>query len=439
MTALPSAADVLYLKDGTKIEGDIKHSDNGWLVYRNGKSTLVFPEQVKSIELSASPDAAPKAAAERLASLRRSVETLNDPRDVIARYQHFIEQVKDPAAVAEAKRDMASWQDRADQNMVKVGSKWILPGERAKLSDEAMGLAEQARQLMKQGRAKEAEPLLVEATADDPQNVSALYLTALLRYQQDQLPAARKALDAVAQLVPNHAPTLNNLGVVQWRQRQYVAALISFDGAMLAAPVNKDILDNVASALQALPAEFRNSNVTQRVARRFQEQDRQLAEQMAQAGWHRVGTGWVTDKDYDELKKQEKETQDKLDALAGEFDKAKQHLADLDTRIADTEEQINRIDATSYVRDPASGTFLRIPYPDVYYRLQKDDARLKQERQTEVAHMDDMRETAKGLKQRQVIGKTVEVQRMIGPEGTPIREIETLSTRPATHPAETQE
>jgi hypothetical protein len=64
---------------------------------------------------------------------------------------------------------------------------------------------------------------------------------------------------------------------------------------------------------------------------------------------------------------------------------------------------------------------------------------LKQERQTEVAHMDDMRETAKGLQRRQVIGKTVEVQRMIGPEGTPIREIETLSTRPTTHPAATQE
>src|SRR5204863_7906528 len=111
---------------------------------------------------------------------------------------------------------------------------------------------------------------------------------------------------------------------------------------------------------------------------------------------------------------------------------------DLDQRIADTEEQINRIDATSYVRDPGSGTFLRIPYPDVYYRLQKDDARLKQERALEVARMDTMRETAKSLQKRQAMGKTVDVQRMIGPEGTPIRVIETLSTRPTSRPA-TQE
>src|SRR3954451_23596528 len=95
LIASRAAADVLYLKDGTKVEGDVKRSDAGWVVYKNGKSTVVFPDQVKSIELTPSAEAAPKAAAERLASLLRSVETLTDPHEVIARYQRFIEQMKD--------------------------------------------------------------------------------------------------------------------------------------------------------------------------------------------------------------------------------------------------------------------------------------------------------------------------------------------------------
>ncbi len=190
--------------------------------------------------------------------------------------------------------------------MIKIGKRWILPADRATLMDEAAALADRARQLMKEGRTKEAEPLLTTALEDDPQNASALYLVALLRYQQQQFLAARKALDSVSFLVPNHAPTLNNLAVVQWRQRQYVPALVSYDGAMLARPGNKTILDNVAMALASLPVGARNSPVTLRVTRRFEEQDKVLAEQMAISGLHRHGTEWISDADFSDCRTRKK-------------------------------------------------------------------------------------------------------------------------------------
>ena len=430
-------ADIVYLKDGTKLEGDVKHSDDGWTVRSKGTVVKVQPDQVQSIELT--PTTGPAAGAvatERLASLRRSVENESDLKQIIARYQRFIDQNADQTAGADAKKDLLVWQDRSDRNMVKVGSRWILAADRAKLVGEAADLADRARQLLKQGRNKDADPLLVQATEDDPTNPAAQYLLSLLRYQQDQIPAARKALDAANTNLADHAPTLNNLAVVQWRQRQFVAALASFDAAMLAAPVNKEILDNVASALSAMPEEFRNSTVTQKTTRHFQEQDKSLSEQMAQLGWHRYGTTWVTDKEMDQIKEQEKETQDKLDALAADFDKDKEHLDQIDQNIADTESAMHRIEATTFARDPNTGTFLQLPYPATYYDLQRDDQRFQVDRQRELAKMDSIKQSAQALQKKLPGQKSDDVLRMFGPEGTPLKVVDAPpAPAPAAPPA----
>jgi tetratricopeptide (TPR) repeat protein len=418
-----ASADVIHLKDGGKVEGNVKRSDDGWVVRGpNGATTRIAADQVQSIELTASAASSTRLAAERLASLRRSVEPLDDPREIIVRYQRFIDQMKDPATLDDAKRDLAQWQERADRGMVKVGTRWIMPEDRAGLAQRSMILSDGARQLVKQGRIDEAAPLLSEAVADDPQNVSALYLLGLVRMQQDQVPAARKAFESLNQILPGHAPTLNNFAITQWRQRQFVAALISFDGAMQAAPINKDILDNVYAALSGLPPEFQNSTVTQRVARHFDEQDRQLAQQMAKAGWHRVDGVWMTDKELEDYLKAQQQTRQQLDALAGDFEKSKQRAADFQQRIDATEEQMHRIEAGSYVRDPSSGLFLRIPYPPVYFDMSRDDARLRQQLDAEVGKLNQMQQTAQALQAKLPGGGQQDFElRLIGLEGTPLR------------------
>jgi tetratricopeptide (TPR) repeat protein len=426
-------ADTICLKDGSKLEGNLKHTDDGWIVTTNGKTSHVTSDQVQSIELTPAKDIGPRLAAERLSSLRRSVENLDDLPEIILRYHRFIDQINDQATSSEAKKDLTLWEDRLNQKMVKIGSRWILPADRARLIDEATILADQARQLMKQGRTKEAEPILSTAIEDDPQNISALYLLGLLRYQQEKIIDARKALDLVASLIPNHAPTLNNLAVVQWRQRQYAPALVSYDGAMLAWPGNKLILDNVAYALAGLPAIYKNTPVAQRVTRHFQEQDKLLAEQMALSGLHRHGTTWISDADFQRLQQQDKEKQAKLDAMSAEFDKIKDRVTEIDRNIEDTESQMHRIEASSYARDPTTGAMLQLPYPTVYYDLDKDDKRMQADRAKEVKKMDALQQAARALQQPAAAGKIVDLQQMIGPEGTPVRTVAT--TQATTQPA----
>jgi hypothetical protein len=206
--------------------------------------------------------------------------------------------------------------------------------------------------------------------------------------------------------------------------------------------VNKDILDNTVVALEALPVEFQSSRVTERVARRFQEQDHQLADAMARAGWHRVGSTWVSDKELEAVQRQQKQTQDKLDALSTEFEKSKQRLDEIDARLEVTEEQMHRMEAGSYVRDPGTGLLLRLPLPAVYGDLQRDDVRLRQQHDAEVARLDAMKRSADAL-QQQLPGQhpaagAPDVLHMIGTEGTPLRLPPQAPQPPAMQPAATQ-
>jgi len=83
---------VVYLNDGTRLEGDIHKNGDGWVVTTGpGQRTSLAAGQIKRIELT-SNDADPTAADGRLASLRRSAEFSSDAGDMIARYQRFIDQ-----------------------------------------------------------------------------------------------------------------------------------------------------------------------------------------------------------------------------------------------------------------------------------------------------------------------------------------------------------
>src|SRR5437879_4837399 len=95
--------DVVHLKDGTSINGDIKKAADGWFITDpHGKITHVSSDVVQSIELA--PKGDPKdVAVGRLASLRRSVEALGDLKQIIDRFEKFVEQNKELPIAAEAR------------------------------------------------------------------------------------------------------------------------------------------------------------------------------------------------------------------------------------------------------------------------------------------------------------------------------------------------
>lgn len=421
-------ADVLILKDGQRIEGDVKRTSEGYRVTSpDGSVQLLTTDRVESIELkrSAAPATRPTDAAidpvdgGKLASLRRSVDNLPDLKVILERYDRFIDQNTNTPVADEARTDRAMWKDRLDQGMVKVGTKWVTPAERDTIYARAALSADEARQLLKGGRLRDAETSLNKALIEDPTNVTAMYLRGVLAYRTDRLPVARQSFDAVNVSVPDHAPTLNNLGVVAWRQNQHAGALNFYDQAMQTAPLDKDVLNNVAEALNALPDNVRTGTVAQRVARRFTEQDTQLQQDLATQGWYRWGATWVTQSQLDQLKIAEQQVQDKLDKMAGDFDAVQSRIRSIEVSVESNNRSIRQLEANQWGRD-ANGNPVRFALPQVYYDLVADNRRLSAERAVEVRRLDDLRAAATRIRQQGPQPRFTGVHKLMDENAAPV-------------------
>ena len=139
---------------------------------------------------------------------------------------------------------------------MKAGDKWISPDERVRSRASRSKVADAVRLMLKEGRLKDSAALLLDRSlAADPQSVSLVYLKGVLQYRQDQLAPARKSFEAVVAQAADHAPTLNDLGgdpVAAERHCGRAEFLRAGDGGV---PDSREILDNVAEALNALPAD----------------------------------------------------------------------------------------------------------------------------------------------------------------------------------------
>ncbi len=169
LVAVTAHADVINLTDGTKVEGKIQRTSDGWTVtQKDGTVQIIAADKVASIEASRGGDDI-SVSQDRLASLRRVAEHLSDLQDIINRYKKFIEQAGDQSVVAEANKDLQMWQGRLDQGLVKLGDGWITADERDRRRTLAQSEALPARDLIASYRYKEADKILQQAILDDPE------------------------------------------------------------------------------------------------------------------------------------------------------------------------------------------------------------------------------------------------------------------------------
>lgn len=134
----------------------------------DGSVVDVDADKVDSIEATPT-DAGISVGEDRLLSLRRAVQNMTDPHDIIDRYQKFIATTDNPTVLAEARQDLQMWQGRLDQGMVKLGDQWIPSGERDRRRALAQNEALPAKDLINNYRYAAAAQTLQQAVLDDPQ------------------------------------------------------------------------------------------------------------------------------------------------------------------------------------------------------------------------------------------------------------------------------
>ncbi len=417
-------ADVVHLTDGSSIEGKIQKTGDGWTVTQDdGTVVTVSADKVASIEFSRTDDAA--VAQDRLASLRRVADHLSDIGDIISRYRSFIAQTADPATVAEANQDLQAWQQRLDQGLVKLGNQWVTPDERQRRRELAQSEVLPVGDFISNYRYKEAAAALQQALADDPQCAAALYLRGVMLYQQDQVAQARRDFETVNSIVSDQAPTLNNLAVIAWRQKSFVAAMNYYDQAMMASPQAKEILDNVAEALNALPDANKQAPVVLRAVQLFAEQDALLQQAAAQKGMYRWGATWVTAKQLRDLKAAEARVKRKLDDLQAQYDALQQRVNQIDLEIGENQREMDRLQASNTVVDPNGNTTTYLP--DIYFQLQRDNRKLAGDKLALQQQQNTLKNRADAARQELPIPKFTGLQQIIGVDGAPLRDLPTTA------------
>jgi tetratricopeptide (TPR) repeat protein len=356
-----------------------------------------------------------------LNSLRRVAEHSSDIQDIINRYQKFIAQSGDLSVAAEAQNDLEIWQDRLDKQMVKLGDQWITADERERRRALADTEAAPAKELIVKYRYKEAAKILQQAIIDDPQSAPALYLQGVLFYKQEQVMQSRKCFEAVSQIVSDHAPMLNNLAVIAWRQKSFVIAMNYYDQAMMSAPEAKEILDNVAEALNVVPSENQAAPVVLQAVKLFAEQDAILQKLAAAQGMYRWGATWVTAKELEELKADEARVKQQLDVLQQQMDVVQQKLGQIDAEIDQNQVQMDRLSAQSVFVD-RYGNVIQMPLPDQYYALKRDSDALTASKQPLLQQQNALQKKVADVQAQIPVPKFTGVQQLIGVDGTPMHD-----------------
>lgn len=425
-------ADIVTLADGTRLEGEVKRTPSGYVVTdATGKQTLVAFSEIRSIELKKSASS-PAAARDALASLRRSLENVSDPAAAVARLQSFISQNPAAPAAAEARQELQVWQERLDKHLTRVGNQWLTKDQIAELQSRGSAMAVQILPAVQTAQPADAAALIDRALGVTPNNPCLLYLKGVVLFRQNQLVPARKAFETVAQVLPNHAPTHNNLAVILYETRAQMPALLEYEKAMLADPQNQQVLDNVAEALHALPASSANNPLTRKVKAEFDEQDASLQTKMAAQGLKRDGSQWVNQADFDAAQSAQKAAQDKLDSYKNQVLTLQNRLLEIDREITyDKQVMTGMMQDTTYL-DVNSGRVRQEPLPPRYYELQQKVASLTAEQLLKQQQLQQLpklaAEAQKGATMHSnFTGKQTIFDEQAMPGGAP-------ATRPATQP-----
>lgn len=367
-------------------------------------------------------------AADKLASLKRAVEPMTDIDQIILRFERFAGNYPGTEASADASAEAALWRERKQQGMVKLGSDWVTPDERARRLSQVAQQITEARDLIASGGVRDAEGIVNGVLAVDPKNISGLYLNGLILLQYEKLPQARKAFEAVNAQIAEHAPTLNNLAVISFRQNQSGAALNFYEQAMTAAPADRTIIDNVAEALFAMKDDQRRIPIAKRVARLHAEQEAVLASHLARQNLYRWGATWVNKATLEQLQAEERRIAQRITELETTLADRKRDVAITEDRIVATERSLRSMEADRYSYS-VDGRVIVLPLPTAYYEMQRDLQVFQRDRLRQIAAVEQVQAEIRSTRQDLPVPRYTGVQRPIGAEGTPIE------AAPATQPA----
>jgi tetratricopeptide (TPR) repeat protein len=357
-------------------------------------------------------------AASRLTLLQRSAERESDPARIIQRYETFVRQHRGTDAARQAEVELAIWRERRDNGHVRVRDRWLDGAALQAQFEKDLLTIDAIRSAMDQSLYAPAAQLLVQALTDQPDNVSFQYLDGVLSLRAGDTNTARRRFGQVLQLLPDHAPSLNNVAVILVKQNRLIPAADSLEKAMRAAPGRAELIDNAVELVTLASGESRNTTLT-RFRRTLEPQELALQQQRDEQGLFRWGSGWVDRATLDSLRAAELAFAQRVLEVDRQFNEAQQRIGRNQESIRLSENLMRRIEQASYVRD-SQGNIRRLPLPDSYWQAERDVQQYEQRIAEDVRAQEDLRAQLASLEKERPKPSFRGSLTPVGPEGVPL-------------------
>lgn len=378
-------ADIVHLKDGSKVDGDLHRTDVGWDVKTaDGSVVSVDESNVERVEMARSRTSAggpvTPPADDPLSAVRKMAENQSDLNVIITRYEQLLKQLGNSPLASEARKDMELWQSRKAAGMVKMAGRWAAKGDSAAIDARVLELTEQALAAIKGSKLTDAGRFLDDALILNSADCSSLYLKGLVFLKQNNnFGLARKSFEAALVAAPEHGPTLNNAAIMEWRQRAYAIAATNFEKALIAMPLDVILHDNIAEVLHDPPREVERAPVFARLRDRWNQTEPQVQQTMAQKGLSRWGSVWVDAQKLKAIKEEQQRVQSEMDKLQKEYDAAEKRIKAIGEKINSNDYDMSQIKSNRTTRD-AQGRMIQTGVPQIYYDMERENDSLKRER-----------------------------------------------------------
>jgi tetratricopeptide (TPR) repeat protein len=258
-------------------------------------SPVAIPKKVPPQEV---PQKVPRAPATQ-ADLR-ALETMalhsSTAKNALALYAGFrATRPISPSLENLFKANRQVWEDRARQDLVRLGDQWVAAADAARAHEEAAQLFQQANELAKNLNFEEARRTLETASRVDSNSIAADFTLGILssitppKLRNPQ--AAAKHFQAVLQRIPGYVPALNNLAIAEIRQDQYAEAVQHLREAADRAPTSEEVTQNLGRLVSEArlgrihPSESVLSNASELYSQVVTTMERTPAERGHGHGW----------------------------------------------------------------------------------------------------------------------------------------------------------
>jgi len=171
--------------------------------------------------------------------------------DVLRAYKLFLQDKQ----IAESDRKAALvqlkfWEERANQQMLRVGARWLTPAEVTDLNRQVQQLIDEALRLLEVGQGKAAVEKCLQASKLDPDAIMADFLLGLQYAVLSCNPkSANKHFEECVRRDARHVSSLNNLALSEVRLRKYSEALTHWQSALKIAPAAPEVIQNLGRLL----------------------------------------------------------------------------------------------------------------------------------------------------------------------------------------------